>query len=291
MDVDDGRSQRLTDHRMTAWPQWSPDGTQLAFQARDESAWSLRLLALADGRERDVTQVADAMPSRPLWSPDGAALLYQSLIGTRFELTRLVFPTDATGAPDYDAAPRRIATTTGYPIDLGAATQHPAWSPADGRLAFVMYTLDVVPPGVLVFTYKTWTLTANGTEPRRLVPSGTHADRSPTWSADGSWLAQWSWNDDLHSSVWLVNAAATRRIDLTADLGGDALYPSWSPDGRTVAFASNRAGNFDIWIADVADLTKAEAPGVVAPGVVAHRVLAPGPGVDPTSPSNEGVCP
>ena len=256
IDVIDGTSQRLTHHAMTAWPQWSPDGTRLAYQARDEGGWTLRLLTPADGSERELTHTADATPSRPLWSPDGTELLYQSLVGTRFELTRRVFPTDAAGRPDYDAEPRRIATTTGYPIDLGGASQHPAWSPDGRHLAFAMDTLDVVPPGVVVFTYKTWTLTPHGTEPRLLVPSGTHADRSPTWNADGSWLAQWSWNEDLHASVWLIDANAKRRIDLTAELGGDSLYPAWSPDGSTVAFASDRAGSFDIWLADVTAITR-----------------------------------
>ena len=31
-----------------------------------------------------------------------------------------------------------------------------------------------------------------------------------------------------------------------------AMRPCWSPDGRTIAFQSNRAGNEDIWLVDVA---------------------------------------
>lgn len=28
------------------------------------------------------------------------------------------------------------------------------------------------------------------------------------------------------------------------------LEPAWSPDGTKIVFASNRTGNWDIWIAD-----------------------------------------
>jgi Tol biopolymer transport system component len=54
--------------------------------------------------------------------------------------------------------------------------------------------------------------------------------------------------------VWLISADGSTAVDLTANFGADALYPSWSPDGTRVAFSSNRGGSFDIWIADLSTL-------------------------------------
>lgn len=256
-DIDTGLNEQVTHHAMTAWPQWHPEGRWLAFQARNDTGWSLRILDMETGHEIDLARPDDSIPSRPLWSPDGSQILYQSLKSTGFELVRLAFPHDDSGEPEYDAAPSRTVTPTELPIDLGAATQHPSWNPTSGRIAFLMYAIDVAPPGTLVYSYKTWTATPDGTDRRLLVRDDTLADRSPSWNAQGTWLAQWSWDVDLRAGIWLVNESATQRIELTAPLGGDSLYPAWSPDGTRVAFSNNREGSFDIWVADVHSLTAA----------------------------------
>ena len=255
LDVETTAARQITHHHLTAWPQWSPDGEWLAYQSLDEGDWKLRLLEVASGHGIDVTQPADVMPSRPLWSPDGTELLYQSIVDPRFTLVRLVFPLTVGGRPDYRATPNRTTTEHGFlPIDIGAATQRPAWNPAGDRLAVAMYADFTVPPGYPGFAYKTWTLGVDSSQPTLMMPYATITDISPTWSPDGSWLAQWSFTHDLRAGVWLVDAEATRAIELTAELGGDAMYPAWSPDGRKIAFASNRSGQFDIWVADVAYL-------------------------------------
>jgi len=267
-DLDAGTAEQVTYHVMAAWPQWSPDGRVIAYQARDDAGWTLRLLDVATLEQRDLTDQQDALPSRPMWSPDGASLLYQSLVGTRFELTRVSFGTDAAGAPDYQSDTRRSTITTQFPIDIGAATQHGIWRPQGDRIAFAMYALEIIPVGGVVMTYKTYLAAPDGARPTLALPGVTLADRSPTWSPDGAWLATWSWDPDARAGVWLADADATQRIELTADLGGDALYPAWSPDGSKVAFAANREGTFDIWVADVA---------VAAPEVLAGAGVRAGP--------------
>jgi Tol biopolymer transport system component len=254
-DLTTNTNHQLTHHALTAWPQWNPAGDWLAYQAKDRGrGWRLHLHNPVTGQHHALPDSNDTLPSRPLWNPDGTQILYQSFTDIGFQLRRLVFPTDEAGRPDYLATPERVAIPNVLPIDLGAGTGHAAWSPDGDRITFVTYVLDVIPIAGHVYTYKTWSTATNGNYPRPLVPDGTLGDRSASWSPDGAWLVQWSWNDDLSAGLWLVDADATRRLELTADLGGDALYPAWSPDGTRIAFAANREGTFDIWIADVRDV-------------------------------------
>ena len=60
-------------------------------------------------------------------------------------------------------------------------------------------------------------------------------------SPDGRTLAV-----DLQGSIWTIPAAggAAKRI---TDLFNDARQPTWSPDGKSIAFFAYRDGGYDLW--------------------------------------------
>src|SRR5205807_7637672 len=67
-------------------PSWSPDGSQIAFDARLSGAWRIWI---ADARGRNPQQVtADSSDVihhvRPRWSPAGKRIAFQNLEGTKF---------------------------------------------------------------------------------------------------------------------------------------------------------------------------------------------------------------
>ncbi|MCC6729094.1 MAG: PD40 domain-containing protein [Chthonomonadales bacterium] len=64
----------------------------------------------------------------------------------------------------------------------------------------------------------------------------------PALSPDGSALC-FSYRGDL----WSVAAGGGAATRLTVHLAYDA-YPRWSPDGRWIAFSSNRDGNYDVFL-------------------------------------------
>ncbi len=71
--------------------------------------------------------------------------------------------------------------------------------------------------------------TAAGREPIRLA-------NNPALSPDGQWLA-FDWNGD----IWLAPSAGGAARQLTAHPGRDS-QPKFSPDGKTIAFVSDREG-------------------------------------------------
>jgi len=84
-----------------------------------------------------------------------------------------------------------------------------------------------------------------------------HANLTPVFSPDGSTIV-YSHADDEGSDLFVVSpedAAPARRISVGR--GTDNVQPSFSPDGRRLAFTSGRVGHPEVYIMD-ADGTNAE---------------------------------
>ncbi|MBU1699025.1 MAG: PDZ domain-containing protein [Candidatus Eisenbacteria bacterium] len=66
--------------------------------------------------------------------------------------------------------------------------------------------------------------------------------RHPSLNPDGSLMA-FDWRGD----IWIVPAEGGAALRVTAHVAHDA-YPYWSPDGKEIAFSSDRYGNTDIFV-------------------------------------------
>jgi len=55
----------------------------------------------------------------------------------------------------------------------------------------------------------------------------------------------------IGGALWLLSertrSSPTPPVQVTAAIGVED-YPSWSPDGRTLAYHSNQSGTWDIWV-------------------------------------------
>ncbi len=113
------------------------------------------------------------------------------------------------------------------------------------RIAYVL-VLGQVPHR----TFQLVVADADGANPHVVMQSGQPL-MSPAWSPDGKELAYVSFEDKLPSIyVQVLKTGARRVVSATA---GVNQAPAWSPDGKRLAVTlSNRAGNLDIYVLDLA---------------------------------------
>jgi uncharacterized repeat protein (TIGR01451 family) len=198
----DGSAQR----RLAAGedPDWSPDGTQIAFAHRG----SLFVMG-ADGSGERRLPISPG-GSNPDWSPDGTQLV--------FGLGNTIYVVAAAGG----TARQLFQGGSGDYTEVA-----PAWSPDGSKIAFLA-------------SGAVWVINADGSGLRALpgtrVASASGMERGTAWSPDGSTIAY----GDTAGGLSTVRIDGAEPVQLVPYLGGEhADNPTWSPDGRRVAFVHN----------------------------------------------------
>ena len=73
------------------------------------------------------------------------------------------------------------------------------------------------------------------------------AYRNPQLSPDGSHVAvEMVSGSSGEADLWVIERARGVAVRLTVDAAADAI-PRWSPDGKTIAYASDRGGNYEVY--------------------------------------------
>ena len=250
-------------------PHWSPDGSQIAYADIDDMTCSLLAVSPLGGPSRKLADCDKYDGDSMAWSPDGATLAMKAP-GSR----GIDFLTLADGSVHH--------VTEVPPTDQ--QDTDPAFSPDGTELAFVRWhasgvaNVYVVPvsggqpkrltfdnlkvEGIswepdsrhLVFSsnragpFGLWRVDVDGGPVERIGQAG-HGDYMPTLSRDGKLLAyeEWTGYTNLFSFDPARPSAEAQQVTATTRMNWN---PTASPDGKHMAFASDRSGSFEIWVSD-----------------------------------------
>lgn len=188
----DGRGERrLTSNpRADTHPDWSPDGSKIAFESHRGGTGDIYVMDADGGNPRAVFADHDDWEGEPAWAPDGEQLAFSAdpdddniwsiYIGTR------------------GGTPRRLSSNAN---DDG----FPAWSPDGRQLAFERYQGE---------SSSVYLIDADGRNERRLIGNAAGA----AWSPDGSTIAFSSDRRGDGLSIWTIDvqSGSTRRLTSTA---------------------------------------------------------------------------
>lgn len=259
-----GQPRRLTGSTQESMnPQWSPSGDVIVFRRYGDDNMALWAISPEGGDERRLTK-SGLRYEIPIWSPDGTRLVAVARNGRDEPMG--IWMIDVEG------------NETQLVAD-GDFHYSPAWAP-DGKSVFFQSN-RLGQPGI-------WQVDVNTRELKRALGDGIGYDafavagegseivyqrgkytggqffydvetgaRSPVSlggairvSADGRWAAYQSYRSG-NQDIWALplDKSDGEPVQITRYPGADH-DPSWSPDGKRVAYVSDAATQ-DIWIASL----------------------------------------
>jgi len=247
-------ARRLTDHRhdesnLNTSPAISPQGDRIAYFSDRRQYTDVYVMSAFDGKvlqrlirgERSVQfEGIPSFRSSLTWSPNGDRICTTAKSGGR-DVLYLISAKNGQVDRRFDLHCEALA--------------YPAWSPVSDSMVVVglkdgrsdLYLLELKTGRVIRLT------------------NDTYDEKEPCWTPDGKAI---TFSSDRLAPVVLhperfekgygpygifTLDLETGQTKMVLDTHGDDHSPAWSPDGRKLAFVSDRSGGPDIYLYDPAD--------------------------------------
>ncbi len=217
-------------------PSWAPDGKSIVFTV-DKVRIEVQGF---DGARRTIGKVkasADrfnaASVASPAFTPDGKDVIYTAIEGGVAELRTAAGPV----ARGEDVFPFRVSwlPTGEFLYTADGKIKRRSLSAGQAEIIAFTVTVPVIRPR---YTKKSRDFLSAKTRP--VVGIG-----SPALSPDGEHVVFRALND-----LYLLPVGGGPATPLTKD-GFSKVDPAWSPDGKTLAYSTDKGGSLDIWLRDM----------------------------------------
>jgi len=226
-------------------PDWSPDGKYVVFVRYNGTSCELMLLDISSGNIKALTS-NKAVNLEPRWSPDSKRIVFTSTENSGHFLLY-------TGNLEGDQLSEIVrlteddkSTTARYYYSSFDHNINPTWS-RDGKSIYFITNKEIA-HGTGDMVMMNW----ETKEIKTILHEETNWRTRPDISPDGTRIIYSSYLGRNWHQLWLLPVAGGYPIPLTYG-EYDNTYPRWSPDGKRIAFISNRDGNTSLWVVNVFD--------------------------------------
>jgi Tol biopolymer transport system component len=225
-------------------PDWSSDGRWIIYDRYMRDAVEIWALDVENRRPYQLTSNA-AVNVEPRFSPDAHHVAF---VSTAFHGRFHIFVADFA-----DGKLSNVQRLTGenrspLPRYYYSAFDHeisPTWSPDGKEILYISNR------GHIHGTGGFWRMQAEpGAEAHEIYYEETTWKARPDFSPDGKRIVYSSYLGRVWNQIWVMPSQGGNPFPLSyGDF--DNINPRWSPDGKQIAFISNRGGNTSLWVQQV----------------------------------------
>jgi len=222
-----------TEQEYHGYPGPSPGGAHVVFNSRviDEAGNTQMEIFTVNISTGETYRLTDnpSFDDSGRWSPDGSEIIFYSDRDGTMDLWKI------------------SVNESGYPLETAVKVLESDAREHCGRWSFdghhIVYESDKTGVNHL------WMITSDGLNETQLT-FDENQNGYPAWHPSGDYIVynkQTSTSSNLH--ILSLLDGETKRLTMH-QMGVDA-HPTWSADGKYIAFHSDRAGNFDIWMMEI----------------------------------------